>query len=79
MRRLGLRGAVRGRRVLTTMADPAAARPKDLVQRRFTTTAPNQLWVADFTYVPTWAGMVYVAFVVDVDVGPSSAGGQPPR
>jgi putative transposase len=65
MRRLGLRGAVRDRRVFTTVADPEAARPKDLVQRRFDVAAPNRLWVADFTYVPTWAGMVYVAFVID--------------
>jgi putative transposase len=65
MRRLGLRGAVRGRRVRTTMPDADAARPTDLVQRQFDVTAPNRLWVADFTYVPTWAGMVYVAFVID--------------
>jgi putative transposase len=65
MRQLGLRGAVRGRRVRTTLPDPGATRPTDLVQRRFDVTAPNRLWVADFTYVPTWAGMVYVAFVID--------------
>jgi putative transposase len=65
MRQLGLRGAVRGRRVFTTIADPGAVRPADLVQRRFDVTAPNRLWVADFTYVATWAGMVYVAFVID--------------
>jgi putative transposase len=53
MRRLGLCAAVRGRRVFTTVADPAAARPADLVQRRFDVAAPNRLWVADFTYVPT--------------------------
>ena len=46
--------------------DPAAARPADLVDRHFTAARPNQLWVADFTYCPTWAGMVYVAFVFDV-------------
>jgi putative transposase len=65
MRRLGLRGAVRGRRVRTSVPDAAAARPGDLVQRQFTVEAPNRLWVADFTYVATWAGMVYVAFVID--------------
>jgi putative transposase len=66
MRRLGLRGAVRGKTRRTTIADQHAARPADLVQRRFTTDRPNRLWVADFTYVPTWSSMVYVAFVIDV-------------
>lgn len=67
MRDLGLRGAVRGRAwTTTTQSDPAAARPADLVERRFTATRPNQLWVADFTYVATWRGFVYVAFVIDV-------------
>ncbi|WUI71041.1 IS3 family transposase [Nocardia sp. NBC_00403] len=65
MRELGLRGAVRGRVKRTTIADPAAPRPADLVQRRFAPTAPNRLWVADITYVRTWSGWVYVAFVVD--------------
>jgi putative transposase len=65
MRELGLAGARRGRRVRTTVPDRAAARPADLVGRRFSPPAPNRLWVADFTYVPTWAGMVYVAFVID--------------
>jgi putative transposase len=65
MRQLGLRGAIRGRRVRTTIPDTAAARPTDLVQRQFNVTGPNRLWVADFTYVSTWAGMVYVAFVID--------------
>jgi putative transposase len=65
MRELGLRGARRGTRRRTTVADPAAARPADLVQRRFTPPAPDVLWVADFTYVPTWTGMAYVAFVID--------------
>jgi putative transposase len=65
MRGLGLRGAVRGRRVRTTMSAADAARPGDLVRRGFDVTAPNRLWVADFTYVATWAGMVYVAFVID--------------
>ncbi|OBB45411.1 transposase [Nocardia sp. 852002-51244_SCH5132740] len=65
MRRAGLRGAVRGRVKRTTIADPAAPRPADLVQRKFAPPAPNRLWVADFTYVRTWSGWVYVAFVVD--------------
>ena len=67
MGELGLAGAVRGgRRVQTTVPDLAAARPADLVQREFTATRPDALWVADFTYVATWQGMVYVAFVIDV-------------
>jgi putative transposase len=65
MRELELVGARRGRRVRTTRCDPAAARPTDLVRRRFNPPAPNRTWVADFTYVPTWSGMVYVAFVID--------------
>jgi putative transposase len=59
-------GTVRQQRVRTTVAAATDARPSDLVDRDFTATRPNQLWVADFTYVPTWAGMVYVAFVFDV-------------
>jgi putative transposase len=67
MRELGLVGAVRGRAwITTTQPDPTADRPSDLVERRFTATRPNQLWVADFTYVATWRGFVYVAFVIDV-------------
>jgi len=67
MREMGLRGAVRGRAwKVTTQSDPAVARPADLVDREFTATRPNQLWVADFTYVATWRGFVYVAFVIDV-------------
>jgi transposase InsO family protein len=67
MKRLGLRGAVRNRAFkTTTVPDLAAPRPADLVQRRFSATRPNQLWVADFTYVATWRGFVYVAFVIDV-------------
>jgi putative transposase len=65
MRELGLAGARRGKRRRTTVADPAAARPADLVGRRFHRPAPDRLWVADLTYVPTWSGMVYVAFVID--------------
>lgn len=63
---LRLRGVVRGRRTTTTIPDSAADRPQDLVQRNFTATRPNQLWVADLTYVATWRGFVYVAFVIDV-------------
>jgi putative transposase len=62
---LGLQGARRGRRPRTTRPDPAAARPADLVQRNFDPLRPDALWVADFTYVSTWVGMVYVAFVLD--------------
>ena len=67
MRAMGLRGTVRGRAwVVTTRPDTAAGQPADLVDRHFTATRPNQLWVADFTYVATWRGFVYVAFVIDV-------------
>jgi len=67
MRELGLRGAIRGHAFkVTTVSDEAAVRPPDLVARRFTATRPNQLWVADITYVATWLGFVYVAFVIDV-------------
>ena len=65
MQQLGLRGAVRGRVKRTTIGDPAAQRPQDLVQRKFAPAAPNRLWVADMTYVSTWSGWVYVAFVID--------------
>ncbi len=65
MQGLGLQGAVRGRKFTTTIADDAAARPLDLVDRDFTATRPNQLWVSDLTYVATWRGFVYVAFVID--------------
>lgn len=66
MRAMDLRGAVRGRAwVTTTRPDVAVPRPSDLVKRNFTATRPNQLWVADFTYVATWSGFVYVAFVID--------------
>jgi putative transposase len=65
MRELGLAGARRGKRIRTTRADAAAARAADLVRRHFSPARPDRLWVADFTYVPTWAGTVYVAFVID--------------
>jgi transposase InsO family protein len=63
---LGLYGAVRGKTYKTTIPDDAAERPADLVQRQFQAEHPNQLWVADFTYVATWTGVVFVAFVIDV-------------
>jgi len=63
---LGLRGAVRGRGVVTTIPSKDGICPLDKVQRQFEAARPNQLWVADFTYVATWRGFVYVAFVVDV-------------
>ena len=66
MRQVGLAGAVRGRTFTTTVADDALAQPADLVKRAFVATRPNQLWVADLTYVATWRGFVYVAFVIDV-------------
>ena len=66
MRSQGLRGAVRGKVVRTTRADPAASCPQDRVNRQFRADRPNQLWVSDFTYVSTWQGFVYVAFVIDV-------------
>jgi putative transposase len=67
MRAMGLVGTGRGRAwVTTTQADPAGSRPPDLVARQFTATRPNQLWVSDFTYVATWGGFVYVAFVIDL-------------
>jgi putative transposase len=65
MRAQQLQGVRRGKRWRTTFGDPAAARPADLVERKFDPPAPDRLWVADFTYCPTWAGMVYVAFVID--------------
>jgi putative transposase len=66
MRQMGLVGAIRGRRFKTTVPDTSAARPADLVNRAFVAPRPNALWVADLTYVATWRGFVYVAFVIDV-------------
>jgi putative transposase len=66
MRELGLRGAVRGKPVHTTAGDDAADRPRGLVDRQFSAAGPNRLWVADLTYVRTWSGFVYVAFIADV-------------
>jgi putative transposase len=66
MRTLGIAGVVRGKPRRTTIPDPAAVRAPDLVQRQFTASRPNQLWVGDFTYVAAWSGTVYVALVIDV-------------
>ena len=66
MAQQGWSGALRAKGVRTTIPRPADPRPEDLVDRDFTAAAPNQLWVADFTYVATWSGTVYVAFVFDV-------------
>ncbi len=65
MRDLGLRGVVRGKTRRTTTPDEAAPRPADLVERNFSATRPNQLWVADLSYVATWSGFVYASFVID--------------
>ncbi|MEU7305657.1 IS3 family transposase [Streptomyces sp. NPDC007189] len=66
MRELGLEGVIRGQRRRTTVPEPSAPRPPDLVDRDFTASRPDQLWVADMTYVRTWSGWAYVAFVLDV-------------
>jgi len=65
MREMGLQGAIRGKPVRTTISDKAAPCPLDHVNRQFHALAPNRLWLSDFTYVATWAGFVYVAFVID--------------
>ena len=65
MRQMGLAGAIRGRAVKTTVSDRAAPSPLDRVNRQFRAAKPNALWVADFTYVATWQGFVYVAFIID--------------
>ena len=69
MRRLGLRGVMRAKVVRTTISDSKAPCPLDKVDRQFWAERPNQLWVSDFTYVSTWQGWLYVAFVVDVFAG----------
>ena len=66
MRDMGLAGVIRGKPVRTTISDKAAPCPLDHVNRQFHAPAPNRLWVSDFTYVSTWGGFVYVAFVIDV-------------
>ena len=65
MRNMGLRGVIRGKPVKTTISDKAAPCPLDHVKRQFRAPRPNVLWVSDFTYVATWQGFVYVAFVID--------------
>ena len=65
MRNMGLRGAIRGKPLRTTISHKAALCPLDHVNRQFHASAPDRLWLADFTYVATWAGFVYVAFVID--------------
>jgi putative transposase len=66
MRRLGLRGGIRGRMAKTTVSNKAKPCPLDKVNRQLRAARPNALWVSDFTYVPTWQGLVYVAFLIDV-------------
>ena len=66
MKHLGIQGVVRGKRWRTTISADEVNRPMDLVKRQFSATCPNQLWVADITFVATWVGFVYVAFVIDV-------------
>jgi putative transposase len=65
MRQMGLQGVVRGKSIRTTVSDAAAPCPRDRVNRQFMAPRPNALWVSDFTYVATWSGFVYVAFVID--------------
>lgn len=65
MRAAGIEGATWSKRVRITRPDPAASRHPDLVRREFTSTAPNRLWVTDLTFVPTWAGVAYVCFIID--------------
>jgi putative transposase len=81
MRELHLQGVRRGRTKRTTIPDEQAARPADLVNRDFSATRPNQLWVADLTYVATWSGFIYTSFVIDAFsraiVGWRSSAGRP--
>ena len=79
MGELGPGGRRRGKPRRTTTPDATAPRPADLVARDFSATRPNQLWVADLTYVATWSGLVYVAFVIDAFSRLSSAGRPPAR
>ena len=65
MRKMGLQGVIRGRSIRTTSSNKAVTCPLDQVNRQFQAPAPNRLWLSDFTYVSTWAGFVYVAFVID--------------
>lgn len=66
MKELGLQGVRRGKTFKTTRSDESTPRPPDLVKRDFHAWGPNELWVVDFTYVPTWSGMAFTAFVTDV-------------
>lgn len=66
MKQMGLQGVVRGKKVITTTPNTSQPCPQDRVNRNFTARMPNQLWLSDFTYVSSWQGMVYVAFVIDV-------------
>jgi transposase InsO family protein len=66
MKNLGLTGVIGGKKKRTTIPDPQAERPADLVERNFRASEPNRLWVADLTYVSTWSGFCYVAFIIDV-------------
>ncbi|MBK7353223.1 MAG: IS3 family transposase [Nitrosomonas sp.] len=66
MKKLGIQGIKRGKRCWTTIPDDSLYRPADKVNRQFTAARPNQLWVADITFVATWTGFVYVAFIIDV-------------
>jgi putative transposase len=66
MKEMKIQGALRGKKVITTNPDASSASPDDKVKRNFKADRPNQLWVSDFTYVSTWQGMIYVAFVIDV-------------
>lgn len=75
MKGMELRGATRGKPVKTTVSSRTEACPRDLVNRQFTASRPNALWLSDFTYVATWNGFVYVAFVIEPLPGASSAGG----
>ena len=65
MRDMGLKGAIRGKPFKTTVSDKSAPCPLDHVNRQFRSTAPNRLWVSDFTYVSSWTGFAYVAFIID--------------
>lgn len=74
MREMGLKGVVRGKSIRTTLSDASAPCPRDRVNRQFKAPRPNALWVGDFTFVATWFGFVYVAFVIDAFAAGSWAG-----
>ena len=82
MKAMGIQGVLRGKKVITTNPDASQTCPDDKVNREFKAGSPNQLWVSDFTYVSSWQGMVYVAFVIDVfarvRAGPRTGGGLRP-